>query len=62
MDEGNGEDQEDGEGNIHCVGYETGTSYLTQQDYEQSLMTEQTEDDLLGDGIFIAEDFTGSLN
>jgi ribonuclease HI len=56
MDEDNAEDQEDGEGDIHCVGEETGKSYLTQQDYEESLMTEQTEDDLLGDGIFTAED------
>jgi hypothetical protein len=56
MDEDNGDDQEDGEGDIHCVGEETGKSYLTQQDYEQSLMTEQTEDDLLGDGIFTTED------
>jgi ribonuclease HI len=56
MDEDNGEGQEDDEGDIHCVGDETGTSYLTQQDYEQSLMTEQAEDDLLGDGIFTAED------
>jgi hypothetical protein len=52
MDEDNGEDQEDGEGDIHCVGEETGKSYLTQHDYEESLMAEQTEDDLLGDGIF----------
>jgi hypothetical protein len=56
MDEDNGEDQEDGEGDIHCVGEETGKSYLTQQDYEESLKTQQTEDDLLGDGIFTAED------
>ena len=56
MDEDNGEDQEDGEGNIHCVGEETGKSFLTQQDYEESLMIQQTEDDLLGDGIFTAED------
>jgi hypothetical protein len=56
MDEDNGEDQEDGEGDIHCVGEETGKSYLTQQDYEESLMTEQTEDDLIGDGIFTTED------
>jgi hypothetical protein len=56
MDEDNGEGQEDEEGDIHCVGYETGTSYLTQQDYEQSLITEEAKDDLLGDGIFPAED------
>jgi hypothetical protein len=56
MDEDNGEDQEDGEGDIHCVGEEMGKSYLTQQDYEESLKTQQTEDDLLGDGIFTAED------
>jgi hypothetical protein len=56
MDEDNGEDQEDGEGDIHCVGEETGKSYLTQQDYEESLMTKQTEDDLMGDGIFTTED------
>jgi hypothetical protein len=41
MDEDNGEGQQDGEGDIHCVGDETGTSYLTQEDYEQSLMTGQ---------------------
>jgi hypothetical protein len=56
MDEENGKGQEDGEGDIHCVGDETGTSYLTQGDYEQSLMTGQAEDDLLGDGIFTAGD------
>ena len=56
MDEEQVEDQEEVEGDIHCVGDETGTSYLTQQDYEKSLMTEQVEDDLLGDGIFTAED------
>jgi hypothetical protein len=56
MDDDNGDDQQDEEGDIHCVGEETGSSYLTQQDYEESLMTEQTEDDLLGDGIFTAED------
>ena len=56
MDDDNGEDQEDGEGDIHYVGEETGKSYLTQQDYEESLMTEQTEDDLLGDDIFTTED------
>jgi hypothetical protein len=56
MDEDNGEDQEDGEGDIHCVGEETGKSYLTQHDYEESLMTEQTEDDILGDGIFTTDD------
>jgi hypothetical protein len=56
MDEDSGEGQEDEEGDIHCVGDETGTSYLTQQDYEQSLITEEAEDDLLGDGIFTAED------
>jgi hypothetical protein len=56
MDEDNGEGQEDGESDIHCVGDETGTYYLTQEDYEQSLMTGQAEDDLLGDGIFTAED------
>jgi hypothetical protein len=56
MDEDNGEDQEDGEGDIHYVGEEKGKSYLTQQDYEESLMTQQTKDDLLGDGIFTAED------
>jgi ribonuclease HI len=56
MDEENVDEQEEVEGDIHCVGDEIGTSYLTQQDYEQSLMTEETEDDLLGDGIFTAED------
>jgi ribonuclease HI len=56
MDEEHVEEQEEVEGDIHCVGDETGTSYLTQQDYEQSLITEQAEDDLLGDGIFTAED------
>ena len=42
MDEDDGEDQEGGEGNIHCVGEETGKYYLTQHDYEESLTTEQT--------------------
>jgi ribonuclease HI len=56
MDEENVDEQGEVEGDIHCVGDETGTSYLTQQDYEQSLVTEETEDDLLGDGIFTAED------
>jgi hypothetical protein len=56
MDEEHVEEQEEVEGDIHCVGDETGTSYLTQQDYEQSLMTEEAKDDLLGDGIFLAED------
>jgi ribonuclease HI len=56
MDEDNGENQEEGEGDIHCVGEDTGKSYLTQQDYEESLKTQQTEDDLLSDGIFTAED------
>jgi hypothetical protein len=40
MDEDSGEDQEEGEGDIHCVGEETGKSYLTQQDYEESLKTQ----------------------
>jgi hypothetical protein len=40
MDKDDGEDQEGGEGGIHCVGEETGKSYLTQHDYEESLMTE----------------------
>jgi hypothetical protein len=56
MDEENLEEKEEVEGDIHCVGDETGTSYLTQQDYEQSLMTEEAEGDILGDGIFTAED------
>ena len=56
MDEEHVKEQEEVEGDIHCVGDETGTSYLTQQDYEQSLMTEEAKDDLLGDGIFTAED------
>jgi ribonuclease HI len=56
MDEEQVEEQEEVEGDIHCVGDETGTSYLTQQDYEQSLMTGEAEEDLLGDGIFTAED------
>jgi hypothetical protein len=56
MDEENVEDQEEVEGDIHCVGEEIGKSYLTQQDYEESSMTQQTKDDILGDGIFTAED------
>jgi ribonuclease HI len=56
MDEDSGEGQEDEEGDIHYVGDETGTSYLTQQVYEQSFITEEAEDDLLGDGIFTVED------
>ena len=35
MDEEQVEEQEEVKGDIHCVGDETGTSYLTQQDYEQ---------------------------
>jgi hypothetical protein len=42
MDEDEGDYQEDGEDNIHCVGEETRKSYLTQHDYEEALMTEQT--------------------
>jgi hypothetical protein len=56
MDEGPSEEKEEVEGDIHCVGDEIGTSYLTQQDYEQSLMAEETEGDLLGDGVFTTED------
>jgi ribonuclease HI len=56
MDEEQVEEKEEVEGDIHCVGDETGTSYLTQQDYEQSLTTEGAEGDLFGDGIFTAED------
>jgi hypothetical protein len=56
MDEEQVEEREEVEGDIHCVGDETGTSYLTQQYYEQSLMTEEAEEDLLSDGIFTAED------
>jgi hypothetical protein len=56
MDEDDGEDQEGGEGNIHCVGEETGKSYLTQQDYEESLMTEQTKHNLIDGGIFTTKD------
>jgi hypothetical protein len=56
IDEDNVEEQEEVEGDIHCVGEETGKSFLTQQAYEESLITQQTEDDLLGDGIFTAED------
>ena len=33
MDEDEGDYQEDGEDNIHCVGEETWKSYLTQHDY-----------------------------
>jgi hypothetical protein len=56
MDEDEGDYQEDGEDNIHCVGEETGKSYLTQHDYEEALMTEQTEDNSVDDGIFTTED------
>jgi hypothetical protein len=56
IDEDEGEYQEGGEDNIHYVGEETGKSYLTQHDYEKSLMTEQTEDNLIDDGIFMTED------
>jgi hypothetical protein len=55
MDEDEGDYQEDGEDNIHCVGEETGKSYLTQHDYEEALMTEQTEDNPIDDGIFTTE-------
>jgi hypothetical protein len=56
MDEDEGEYQEGGEDNIHCVGEETGKSYLTQHDYEESLMIEQTEENLTDDNIFTTED------
>jgi hypothetical protein len=56
MDEDEGDYQEDGEDNIHCVGEEIGKSYLTQHDYEEALMTEQTEDNSADDGIFTTED------
>jgi hypothetical protein len=56
MDEDEGDYQEDGEDNIHCVGEEIGKSYLTQHDYEEALMTEQTEDNSVDDGIFTTED------
>jgi hypothetical protein len=56
MDEDEGDYQEDGEDNIHCVGEETGKSYLTQHDYEEALMTEQTKDNSVDDGIFSTEE------
>jgi hypothetical protein len=56
MDEDEGDYQEDGEDNIHYVGEETGKYYLTQHDYEEALMTEQTEDNSANDGIFTTED------
>jgi hypothetical protein len=56
MDKDEGDYQENGEHNIHCVGEETGKSYLTQHDYEEALMTEQTEDNPIDDGIFMTED------
>jgi hypothetical protein len=56
MDEDEGDYKEDGEDNIHCVGEETGKSFLTQHDYEEALMTEQTEDNPIDDGIFTTED------
>jgi hypothetical protein len=56
MDVEEGEYQEDGEDNIHCVGEETGKSYLTQHDYEEALMTEQTKDNPIDDGIFMTKD------
>jgi ribonuclease HI len=55
MDEDEGDYQEYGEDNIHCVGEETGKSYLTQHDYEEALMTEQTEENSADDGIFTME-------
>jgi hypothetical protein len=56
MDEYEDDYQEYGEDNIHCVGEETGKSYLTQHDYEEALMTEQTEDNPIDDGIFTTRD------
>jgi hypothetical protein len=56
MDKDEGDYQEYGEDNIHCVGEETGKSYLTQHDYEEALMTEQTEENSTDDGIFSMEE------
>jgi hypothetical protein len=56
MDKYEGDYQEDGEDNIHCVGEETRKSYLTQHDYEEALMTEQTEENYADDGIFSTEE------
>jgi hypothetical protein len=56
MDEDEGDYKEDRQDNIDCVGEETGKSYLTQHDYEDALMTEQTEDNCVDDGIFTMED------
>jgi hypothetical protein len=56
MDKDEGDYQEDGEDNIHCVGEETGKYYLTQHDYEEALMTEQIEENSVDDGIFSIEE------
>jgi hypothetical protein len=59
MDEDEGDYQEDGEDNIHCVGEETWKSYLTQHDYEESLMIEQINESSVDDGLFQMEEKNG---
>jgi hypothetical protein len=56
MDEDEGDFQEDGQDNIHCVGEETGKSYVTQHDYEESLMIEQINESFVDDGLFQMEE------
>jgi hypothetical protein len=56
MDEDEGDYQEDGEDNIHCVGDDTGKSYLTQHDYEEALMIEQIDEISVDDGLFQMEE------
>jgi hypothetical protein len=59
MEEDEGDYQEDGEDNIHCVGEETRKSYLTQHDYEESLMIEQINESFVDDGLFQMEEKNG---
>jgi hypothetical protein len=56
MDEDEGDYQEDGEDNIHCVGDDTGKSYLTQHDYEEALMIEQIDENSVDNGLFQMEE------
>jgi hypothetical protein len=62
MDEDEGDFQEDGEDNIHCMGEETGKSYLTQHDYEESLMIEQINESFVDDGLFQMEEKNNTIS
>lgn len=47
---------EDDEDNIHCVKAELEKSYLTQDDYEESLINEQVNVNSYDSGVFQADD------